>query len=71
MRRVDSIKKAVFQLKLSGALDLIVEHAYAHGFVQGHEFGKTMGQVIPADLEEALREYKKILEKDMKGEKPT
>ena len=62
MRRVDNIKKAAFQLKLSGPFDVIVEHAFAHGFMGGHEFGKMMGQVIPADLEEALKEYKRIYE---------
>ena len=52
---------------LKGELDVIVEHAFIHGFMSGHEFGKMMGQVIPADLEEALEEYKKVLEEDIRG----
>lgn len=67
MRRIDHAKKSIFQLKLKGELDVIVEHAFIHGFMSGHEFGKMMGQVIPADLEEALEEYKKVLEEDIRG----
>lgn len=67
----DNLKKAIFQLKLSGAWDIILRHAYMNGYIDGHQFGKTMGTVLPSDLEAAYKEYQEILEEDIEGQKPT
>lgn len=60
-------KKAIFQLKLDGTFDALVKHAYSHGFVSGHKFGKHFGNLESGDIEEAFVDYKKKLEEDMKG----
>ena len=71
----EKLKKTIFQLKLDGTYDSIIRHAYMMGYVQGHKFGKTMGNIIPSDLEKAFDEYEKeyqsVLYADEEGQKPT
>lgn len=67
----NSTKKAVFQLKLDGTFDAIIRHAFMHGYVGGHKFGKHFGNLLPSDIEKAFVEYKEVIENDMKGQKPT
>ena len=65
-----SVKKTIFRMKLDGTYDPVLRQAYMMGYIEGHEFGQTMGTIVPSDLEKAYDEYKYWLEAQI-GEKPT
>ncbi len=64
-----TVMKALFVLKMTGAFDAIVKHAYTHGFVNGLEQSKVPlnGANVMDVIEENLKDYKEQLERDMAG----
>jgi hypothetical protein len=62
----ESFKKTIFRLKLEGSFDTVMSLAYKLGYAEGHEFGKTMGQLIADDLDSAYDEYKKWLDEQLR-----
>lgn len=67
----EAFRKSIFKLKLDGTHDTILRMVYMMGYVEGHEFGKLMGNLIADDLEKAYVEFADWLDNQCKGEKPT
>ena len=63
-------KKAIFQLKLTGAYDALLQYTFMKGYVDGLK--RTAGKSVqPSDIEAAYVKFSAELEKDLKSEKPT